>query len=224
MIEVLLIAALAVGGSDDPTPYTVDSSGVTLPVGEVFGEGWHVNIKTPDGDYDVHFEGKCVERTDAECEGTRHDLAQFIGRSFIPWSAFGVGCTVVEWVQVSAYNEHWGEGGQPGVETCPDVVEPVVRETAGERFTCEMWEYWTLVEEFVDGEWVPVSSASSLFPTSEGERVARGCVSGEVDVQLPTTTTLAETGDRVTVVGLVMAFFLLVAGVVVFWFSRKVGR
>lgn len=113
------------GGSDSPTPYTVDATGITLPDGETFRDNGHVNIKTTSGPANLHFEGKCVNRTDAECAGERHDAAQFIGKSFIPWSAFGLTSEhCVSWVQLSDYNEHYGEGAQPPV--CLTVTEPPV--------------------------------------------------------------------------------------------------
>src|SRR5690606_24688472 len=80
------IPALA-GGSDSPTPYTVDATGITLPAGDVFPDNGHINITTTTGDFGIHFESKCTTRTDAEC-ATKHQAAQYIGKSFIPWSAF----------------------------------------------------------------------------------------------------------------------------------------
>lgn len=113
MLELILASSLLLSGSDSPTPYTVDGRGITLPVGEVFENNGHVNIKTATGSLSLHFEEKCVTRTDAECAGERHKAAQFIGKSYIPWSAFGLkGEFCVCWVQLSAYNEHFGEGGQ----------------------------------------------------------------------------------------------------------------
>src|SRR5690606_1826245 len=96
---------------------TVDAAGVTLPAGVTFPDGGHVNVRTTSGDYGIHFEGKCVTRTDAECAGARHAAAQFIGQSLLPWSAFGIdsAAVCVVWVQVSMYSEHFGEGGQSPV-------------------------------------------------------------------------------------------------------------
>ncbi len=104
------------GGSDSPTPYTVDQTGITLPAGDTFRDNGHVNIRTNLGNPGLHFEGKCINRTDAECAGARHAAAQFIEKSFIPWSAFGLnGEFCVSWVQISQYNEHFVEGGQAPV-------------------------------------------------------------------------------------------------------------
>lgn len=129
----LVQVAQANGGSNGPTPYTVDANGITLPSGDVFPDNGHVNVRTAVGKTaGVHFEGKCINRTDAECAGSRHDQAQFIGKGFIPWSAFGIDpakeCVV--WVQISHYNQHFGEGGQDPVGKCkgsetPKPTEPV---------------------------------------------------------------------------------------------------
>lgn len=114
---VLLLASPAWAGSDRPTPYTVTAKGIQLPAGVTFGDGWHVNSKTSQGDKGLHFEAKCVDRTDAECAGERHEIAQYIGKSFLPWSAFGFDkkTLCVTWIQISAFDEHFGEGGQPPI-------------------------------------------------------------------------------------------------------------
>lgn len=126
---VVIVAAIVVGtavaahaaGSDSPTPYTVDRTGIALPAGRTFQDNGHVNIRWTTGTGAVHFEGKCITRTDAECAGKRHDDAQYIGAAFIPWSAFG-DPDCVTWVQISDFNEHYGEGGQPPV--CLTTKEP----------------------------------------------------------------------------------------------------
>ena len=131
--ELALAAALTIaqmGGSDDPTPYTVDGSGITLPAGQVFEDNGHVNVMTITGSFGLHFEAKCVVRTDAECAGARHAAAQFIGTGFIPWSAFGIaGCDSVVWVQLAQFNEHFGEGGQASVKVVPCVGTPTPEPT-----------------------------------------------------------------------------------------------
>lgn len=129
----LVQVAQANGGSDGPTPYTVDVNGITLPSGDVFMDNGHVNIRTATGKTaGVHLEGKCINRSDAECAGARHEQAQFIGKGFIPWSAFGINTATecVVWVQVSHYNQHFGEGGQDPVGKCkgsetPKPTDPV---------------------------------------------------------------------------------------------------
>src|SRR5690606_2285768 len=114
------------GGSDDPTPYTVDSSGITLPDGDTFQDGGHVNLQTTQGAKNLHFES---QNWPAD-----HPKRAYIGKSFIPWSAFGLtGCFQVSWVQIHGYNEHYGEGGQPPIQAgdCGDgqcVVDTVTHE------------------------------------------------------------------------------------------------
>ena len=127
---VLFATGARAAGSDSPTPYTVDRTGITLPAGQTFPDNGHVNIRWDGGAAGLHFEGKCVTRTDAECAGARHEAAQFIGASFIPWSAFGVPTDAcITWVQISTFDEHFGEGGQPAVclteeDPCPETPEP----------------------------------------------------------------------------------------------------
>lgn len=126
---VIAPASLAwAGGSDDTTPYEVTGKGIQLPEGDVFPDNGHVNVKASKNGAQLgqaHFEGKCIDRTDAECAGTRHDVAQYIGKAFIPWSVLGVQAgDCVGWVQLSHYNEHFGEGGQEPV--CLDTPAPAV--------------------------------------------------------------------------------------------------
>lgn len=95
------------GGSDSPTPYTVDRTGITLPAGDTFRAHGHVNIRwtDPNGSSGIHLD-----------PNNGHPGAQWIGKSFIPWAAFGVPETAcVTWVQISHFNEHYGEGGQKPV-------------------------------------------------------------------------------------------------------------
>lgn len=91
------------GGSDAHTPYTVDVNGITLPAGDTFPDGGHVNVKSNQGDRGIHFESL-----------NNQPSGQWIGKSFLPWEAFGfdISDLCVTWVQISLYNEHFGEGGQ----------------------------------------------------------------------------------------------------------------
>jgi len=131
MIATLLAIALALtGGSDSPTPYTVDQSGITLPAGQALEDNGHINVRTESGTVNLHAESKCIQREDAECAGVRHEQAQFIGQSFIPWSAFGlVAPFCVEWVQWSGAPEHFGEGGQAPVCVGAPTPEPTPPES-----------------------------------------------------------------------------------------------
>ncbi|GAA2175899.1 hypothetical protein GCM10009846_27590 [Agrococcus versicolor] len=138
-ITALVVAAPAMAaGSDGPTPYTVTASGVTLPDGATFQDNGHVNVRyVVDGRQrpaNAHFEAKCVTRSDAECAGERHDLAQFIGQRTLPWDAMGLPANAcIVWVQMSAYNEHFGEGGQaPVCRTTASVPAPPAPTTPSE--------------------------------------------------------------------------------------------
>ena len=107
-------------GSDSPTPYTVDATGVTLPAGATFQDNGHVNVKTNQGDKGIHFESL-----------NNQPSGQWIGQGFLPWSAFGFDTATlcVTWVQLSQYNEHFGEGGQSPVGIgCTTIEEPPVTE------------------------------------------------------------------------------------------------
>lgn len=110
-------AAAFAGGSDSPTPYSVTSEGITLPEGQVFKDGGHVNIRTTANvAYGIHFEDRNWPKDSPK--------RAYIGQSFIPWSAFGIpaGQACVMWVQLAEYNEHFGEGGQAPVG--PDCAGP----------------------------------------------------------------------------------------------------
>lgn len=140
-----VVQAANATGSDSATPYTVSAEGISLSGGSTFSDDGHINVRLAEGagTANVHFEAKCATRTDAECAGERHDHAQFIGQSFIPWSAFTLpasGC--VEWVQLSQYNEHFGEGGQApvcyGTPTPPVEPEPEAPVDVTEVYTWEL--------------------------------------------------------------------------------------
>lgn len=107
--------ASATGGSDSPTPYSVTEFGVTLPDGESFEDGGHVNITSSLGSKGIHFEAL-----------NNQPSGEWIGQNFLPWSAFGLTCgDTVSWVQVWKYNEHFGEGGQEPVAVHCDTNPPV---------------------------------------------------------------------------------------------------
>ncbi|HWV79170.1 MAG TPA: LPXTG cell wall anchor domain-containing protein [Isoptericola sp.] len=109
----------AAGGSDDAVPYTVGADGLTLPAGDTFREGGHVNIRytaaeAPEGSANIHFETLNHQPSGA-----------YVGTSFVPWSALlghvPAGLCIT-WVQVEGYDEHFGEGGQAPVCTTDAVV------------------------------------------------------------------------------------------------------
>nr|WP_029292180.1 hypothetical protein [Cellulomonas sp. HZM] len=101
---------VAGGGSDAALPYLVDQTGVTLLGGAVFEAHGHVNITLVDGSQrHIH-----LDPDNGQPGGV------WIGRSHIPWSAFGLEPPfAVTWVQVAGYDEHFGEGGQPPVVVAP---------------------------------------------------------------------------------------------------------
>lgn len=136
MVAVGVVVGLAVLGgvviaNADEQPFTVTAEGVSLPAGQTFPDGGHVNIQSTVPHNDLHFEAKCIDRVDAEC-ATLHDAAQYIGQSFIPWSAFGLTEGCVSWVQVAGINKHFGDaeeapiciGGTPSSTPTPVETEP----------------------------------------------------------------------------------------------------
>lgn len=103
------------GASDSAVPYEVSTTGITLPEGDTFDDNGHVNIKTSKGDRGIHFEAQNWPDDDPK--------KLYIGKSFIPWSAFNLPESFcVTWVQIDKYSEHFGEGGQSPV--CVGVAEP----------------------------------------------------------------------------------------------------
>jgi hypothetical protein len=106
-------ATAAFAGSDPQAPYTVTKEGVTLPAGTTFPAGGHVNWRTDRGSYGIHFESL-----------NNQPSGVYIGKSFLPFNLAVGEC--VEWVQVSLYNEHYGEGGQPPICNggTPSTTEP----------------------------------------------------------------------------------------------------
>jgi LPXTG-motif cell wall-anchored protein len=147
------------GGSDSPTPYSVSDAGVTLPGGETFQDNGHVNVKANQGNKGIHFESR-----------NNQPSGQWIGKNFLPWSAFGydTDTVCVTWVQLSQYNEHFGEGGQKpvgkGCETTP--TEPP------SKYPYEVNACWKmLASDGVEGtyEWpqVYVGTACDLAPKCE---------------------------------------------------------
>lgn len=127
LIAVALAAALilspsaALAGSDSPTPYAVTEAGITLPADTTFPDNGHVNYRTTLRTVSHHFEAKCITRTDAECAGKRHDDALLIGTGFLPIDLEPGECLI--WVQVSLFDEHFGEGGQEPICPTPDPTD-----------------------------------------------------------------------------------------------------
>lgn len=135
VIAALILVGAPSAQAANPPAYQVTAEGIKLPGSNVFQDNGHINVRYSllTGEVktkNVHFEGKCVNRTDAECAGTRHEVAQFIGKGEIPWSAFGLSdgfC--VEWTQVSHSNTlinnyHFGQQGEKAM--CIPPVDPCV--------------------------------------------------------------------------------------------------
>jgi hypothetical protein len=112
-------ASTAFAGSGSQMPYTVTKEGVTLPAGTTFPDSGHVNWRTDRGSYGIHFES-----ANGQPSGV------YIGQSFLPFDLADGECVV--WVQVSLYDEHYGEGGQQPIcnetETPSSTPSPVATE------------------------------------------------------------------------------------------------
>lgn len=110
LCAALLTPTTAYAGSDSPTPYVVTADGVTLPAGTVFPAHGHVNYRTTERSGGVHFD-----------PNNNQPGGAYIGAGFFPIALAPGECLV--WIQVSLYDEHFGEGGQApvcrGVEPTP---------------------------------------------------------------------------------------------------------
>ena len=106
-------SAAQAAGSDSPTPYTVTATGVQLPEGDTFRANGHINWRTTLGSGGMHFD-----------PNNGHPGGAFIGQSFFPITLAPGEC--ITWVQISHYNEHFGEGGQAPV-CAPDEEQPPVK-------------------------------------------------------------------------------------------------
>ncbi len=124
---ILVPSAAHAAGSDSPTPYTVTAQTLTLPAGTTFEANGHINYRvtqldgTGEKSFNVH-------------ESVPHNgqwpQARYVGTSVYTWTdhpsfaaSFPDGYCIT-WVQVSLYNEHFGEGGQAPVCTTTPVVDP----------------------------------------------------------------------------------------------------
>ena len=114
--------AVAVAGSDAPTPYTVTAEAVTLPAGHVFAAHNHVNYRvTALGGgkataFGLHFDPNNGHPGGAYIGASTFDFAQAA-------EAFPAGYCVT-WVQVDGFDEHFGEGGQEPVCTTTPPASP----------------------------------------------------------------------------------------------------
>lgn len=154
----LTLAPLAVAGSDDPTPYTVTSDGLTFPRPLVAHD--HVNVRLTDGTTaSLHLD-----------PNNGHPGAAWVGVTFLPWSALGITSGCVAWVQVAGYDEHHGEGGQPPVclddeptgdptTTPAPTDDPTATEPTPEETT------WTAEPEPTDEPTPPTPSEQPSQPT-----------------------------------------------------------
>ncbi len=96
---LILTPTTAQAGSDSPTPYTVTAEGITLPAGVTFPAHGHVNWRTSWAQHGIHFD-----------PNNGQPGGKYIGESFIPFNLEPGEC--VTWIQVSLFDEHFGEGGQ----------------------------------------------------------------------------------------------------------------
>jgi hypothetical protein len=165
-------SSASAAGSDSPVPYTVSADGLTLPAGDTFPDGGHVNIRYTDGtgagrSASVHFESQ-----NAQPSGV------FIGTSYLPWSyLIPASPYCITWVQVSLYNEHFGEGGQSPVcsgTPTPPVTPPAHTVTTGtasfESLTCTVGSRNQVTLPAVDGGvWATSGAgASTSLPIATG--------------------------------------------------------
>ena len=122
LVTLLLVASSPSGAwagtSDGPVPYAVTAEGLTLAPGDTFANHDHVNVQYTHrgrtGSANLHI------------EGTR-STGGLIGKNAVRWDTVGIPeNSCITWVQVSKYEEHYGEGGQEPVcsTTCRPTPKP----------------------------------------------------------------------------------------------------
>jgi hypothetical protein len=206
-------AATPQGGSDAPVPYTVAPDGLTLPDGATFQDGGHVNVRyTVDGvesGTGIHFE-------------TLNDQpsGRYVGESFLPWSELiDEASYCVSWVQVSQFDEHFGEGGQEPVCT-DDQAAPSATPTPSTSATPSV----TPTTSATPGTPAPAgpTPADEAAPAGDAPASAIPSPSGT-----PTTAgddgVLAATGSMAVPVT-IFAGLLIAGGVVLVLMGRRVRR
>ncbi|KQT01326.1 hypothetical protein [Cellulomonas sp. Leaf395] len=217
---LVLLPTAAHAGSDSPTPYTVAADGLTLPSGTTFEADGHINyrVTAPDGTgaqtFNVH---QAVPHNGIWPE------AAYVGKSYYPWTAhpqfaaaFPEGYCVA-WVQVSLYDEHFGEGGQRPV--CTDGGTPAGSTDSGElEGATDTTETITAPDSTdVSGPTVP---GSPVEPASPDTQVLAADSSFRSEVLADSTGQLASTG--VATGPLVMAgLAALVAGTALLVMVRR---
>jgi len=172
---VLAPAVASAGGSDAPTPYTVTEAGITLPDGDTFPASGHVNIDIDGERYRIHFD-----------PNNDQPGGKWIGKSSIPWSAFGVDSGCVEWVQIHGYNEHFGEGGQDPV--CFGDAEPTPDPSISQTHDVQC-DAISITPTLNDGEGEGTYEIKAQYYDSEtitktGEKVFTGAVTWGEEIKI----------------------------------------
>ncbi|MFD2839348.1 hypothetical protein ACFSYH_02020 [Populibacterium corticicola] len=221
MFEILALAALLhLGGSDAPTPYTVDPSGITLPAGRTFDayDVQDANIRTTTGDtINIHFE-----------PGKSHALA---GSTTITWTQLGLqpgDC--IAWIQLHGFNEHYGEGGQEPVciptpepepweppYECPLNEDGIPLSPRGCDWPIEIcnWDNCTGVEppepettetpEDSDTPEIPEQPVIDIHTPHTTEQPVLEVATDTITIQEPPTSELANTGTTTSALAILMA-------------------
>lgn len=141
VIVLAISASLALAtsaGADEPDPYSLTPDGLVLS--QPMDDHDHINVHTTGTNHNFHIEGKCLNRSDAECAQTdgnsvisRHAEAQYIGATFIPWTALVYEGECITWIQVAWTNYHWSDKQNPfcpGSETPPSEPTPTPEPSA----------------------------------------------------------------------------------------------
>lgn len=110
------------GGSDGEPPYAVTPTALVLPAGDALDAHDHVNVA-----YDL---GRRTGSANLHVEpGT--GTGRFVGRGSVTWQEVGVPAgACITWVQVSGYDEHYGEGHQRPVCTTGPTPSPTPTDEA----------------------------------------------------------------------------------------------